>query len=91
MGIQALHLLTKYWKHLVIVSGSIGYHGSPSKGKLGSPTIFNVVVYAVINHWVMEVSKEEVGIDGFWSAAGKMAAFFYWGNDLLASTRSESI
>ena len=67
--------------------------GIPSKGTGGShrdnpcpPTIFNVVIYAVILHWVMEVSGEELGMDGFRRVAGNMVNFLYGGDGLLDST-----
>ena len=54
-----------------MVARDIGYHRHPLKGYRGvtqgyplSPTIFNVVVDAVIFHWVTEVAREEVGPDG---------------------------
>ena len=68
VGTQALHLLQRYWVFLTIVSRSGGYYGAPFKGYRGvtkggalSPTIFNLVVYAVVQHWfLLVVDGEEV-------------------------------
>ena len=52
-------LLTNYWRRLTMVSRAGGYYGTAFKGDRGvtqgdplSPTIFNVVVDAVVRHLV---------------------------------------
>ena len=40
--------------------------------------LFNVVVDAVIRHWMMIVSEEAVGAEGFERAVQRMASFFTW-------------
>ena len=50
-----------------------------------------MAVDEVLRHWVMEVSGEEAGPDGFGRAAGQMATFFYAEDSILASTRAERI
>ena len=59
VGPWALRLLRRYWDHLSMVVWAGIYFGSPFKGQLsvtqGDPlslTIFNVVVDAVLQHWV---------------------------------------
>ena len=59
MGPQACRLLWTYWVRLQMVTGVGGYYRSNLQGFRGvkqggplSPTIFNVVVDAVVRHWV---------------------------------------
>ena len=65
------------------------YYNNPFKGHQGfthedplSPTIFNMVVDAVIFYWVTLVAGEESVTDGFEQAFKWLAAFFYV-NDVL--------
>ena len=52
-------LLREYWNKSTMVARAGGYYGNGFKGERGvtqgnqlSPTIFNVVVDAVVRHWV---------------------------------------
>ena len=54
-----VRLLTIYWRRLTMVTRAAGYYGTSFGGERGvtqgdplSPTIFNVVVDAVVRHWV---------------------------------------
>ena len=74
------------------------YYGNPFKGHRGvtqvyplSPTIFNMVVDAVIRHRVTLVVGEEAGTDGFGRAIQFLAEFFYADDGLLASPRTSRI
>ena len=67
-----------------------GYRGVPQVDSL-SPTIFNVIVDAVLCHLVTEVAREEAGPDGFGRLAGRMVTFFYADNRLLEYTREERL
>ena len=70
-----------------------GYYGTSFRGEIGvtqgdllSPTIFNVVVDAVVRHWVHGAVKEaevreETGRDG-----RHQAALFYANNGMVASS-----
>ena len=56
---SARRLLTTYWRRLTMVARVGGYYNKTFKGERGvtqgdqlSPTIFNVVVDAVVRHWV---------------------------------------
>ena len=72
----SLCLIRRYWHHLVMVARVSGYHRETFKGYREvthedplPPTIFNVVVDAVLRQWVTEVAREEAGPDGFgWTA-----------------------
>ena len=59
IGPNARRLLTTYWRRLTMVARAAGYYGTAFGGERGitqgnplSPTIFNVVVDAVVRHWV---------------------------------------
>ena len=60
-------LLREYWNKSMMVARAGGYYGTGFKGERGvtqgyplSPTIFNVVVDAVVHHWVtLEVKEAE--------------------------------
>ena len=64
---QACRLLRKYWGRLTMVARAGGYYRESFKGARGvtqgdplSPTIFNLVVDAVVRHWVtMALAKAE--------------------------------
>ena len=69
-------LLTNYWCRLTMVARAGGYYGTAFGGERGvtqgdplSPTIFNVVVDAVVRHWVNGIMEEaeargEMGREG---------------------------
>ena len=70
VGPSARRLLTTYWRHLTMVAREGGYYGKAFKGERGvtqgdslSPTIFNVVVDAVVQHWVNGLVDE---VEGKW-------------------------
>ena len=57
VGPKARRLLTTYWHRLTMVARAGGYYGTAFGGERGvtqgdplSPTIFNVVVDAVVRH-----------------------------------------
>ena len=59
VGPSARRLLKTYWRRLTMVARAGGYYGEAFKGERGVtqgeplfPTIFNVVVDAVVRHWV---------------------------------------
>ena len=76
VGPSARRLLTTYWRRLTMVSRAGGYYGEVFKGARGvmqgdplSPTIFNVVVDAVVRHWIdglvaETAEKGETGREG---------------------------
>ena len=74
MGPQARSLLQTYWRRLTMVERAGGYYGTTFNGEHGvtqggplSPTIFNVVVDALVRHWVTGVIADA----GEWSKLGK--------------------
>ena len=69
VGPQARRLLQTHWRRLTMVERAGRYYGTAFWGAQGvtqgdplSPTIFNVVVYSVVRHWVMamlEIADEQ--------------------------------
>ena len=91
-GPQTERILRYYWDRLSMVARLGRYYGTPFKGHQGvtqggliSPTIFNMVVNAVICHWVMMLAGEGRVPYGFGRAFQWMAEFFYKYDGLLAS------
>ena len=65
VGPQARRFLRTYWEKSTMVARAGGYYGTRFKGARGvtqgeppSPTIFNVVVDAVVRHWVTLAVEE---------------------------------
>ena len=68
---QAHRILREYWNRLWMVACTGGYYGVAFKGFQGVtqgyplyPTIFNVVVYAVVLHWASLAKERAGGKDG---------------------------
>ena len=66
VGPKVRRILTTYWHLLIMVARAGGYYGTAFGGERGvmqgeplSPTIFNVVVDAVVRNWVHRVVEEE--------------------------------
>ena len=53
------------------------------------PTIFNLVMDAFIQHWVMVVVEIEAGTEGLGSLVQYLVAYLYADNILVASTQTE--
>ena len=91
-----VRLLWRYWDHLIMVANAGGCYGNPLEGYQGvtqgdllSPMLFNVVIKALICHWITVVVEGEVGPGGFGRAVQSMVKFFYVDNSLLTSTHME--
>ena len=85
-------LLGRYWDCLTMVAWAGGYFVTPfggrqgvTRGKTLSPIIFNMVVDAVIFHFILVVAEEEAIVEGFGRAVQYMAEYFYDDDGLLAS------
>ena len=93
VGPRSWRLLRTYWGKMTIVVREGGYYGDAFKGAQGvtqgdplSPTIFNVVVDAVVRHWVtMALNKaEKRGERG--KEGRHQASLFYADNGMVASS-----
>ena len=81
VGPRSRRLLQSYWRRLTMVARAGGYYGKALKWERGvtqgnplSPTIFNVVVDAVVRHWVTSIiadveAQGELGKEGRHQAA----------------------
>ena len=65
VGERVRRLLTVYWERTTMVARAGSYYGKGFKGERGvmqgdplSPTIFNVVVDAVVRHWLQIATQE---------------------------------
>ena len=81
-----------------MVDRSGGYFGLPFKGYHGatqgdplSPKLFNLVVYAVIRHWVTVVAATKEGTEGLGNSIRDLAAYLNAGYGLVASTQPERL
>ena len=88
---QACQILRTNWKRLTMVARSDGYYDTAFKGARGvmqgyplSPTIFNVVVDVVVQHWVavMVEGAEERGERG--QEGRHQNALFYADDGMVA-------
>jgi hypothetical protein len=90
VGERILRLLTNFWNSLTIVAKQSGYHGEPFKSERGmtqgdivSPTIFNVVVDAMVRAWYNKL--EEEGLSDI------VQAIFYADDGHLYSTNADAL
>ena len=72
MGPWDRRILWEYWYRLCMVACMRGYARAEFKGFQGvnqvdplSPTIFNVVVDAVVRHWILLVTDVALSQDGW--------------------------
>ena len=93
VGPQSCRLLQTYWGRLTMVARAGGYCWGEFKGARGvtkgyplSPTIFNVVVDAVVRHWVTMAlaGAEKRGERG--DEGSHQATLFYADNGMVASS-----
>ena len=91
VGPGARRLLQNYWRRLTMASRAGGYYGKAFKGARGvtqgdplSPTIFNVVVDAVVRHWLegLQTANEEKGATG----GGHFSAVFYTDDGMVGTS-----
>jgi hypothetical protein len=76
VGERLIRLLTNFWNSLTIVAKQQGYHGRPFRSERGttqgdiiSPTIFNIIVDAVVRAWYHTLNLEGI--------ANNIQAIFY--------------
>ena len=88
---QACRLLRKYWGRLSIVARAGRYYREVFKGDRGvtqceplSPTIFNVVVEAVVRHWVTTALAEAEKRGERGNEGRHQAAIFYADDGMVA-------
>ena len=94
VGPRTLQILQTYWGRLNKVARVGGYFERPfmvyqgvTQGYPLSPTIFNMVLDAVIRHWVTVVTPTKVGMGGLGLTILNLVLYFYANNGLVAPTR----
>ena len=93
VGERVRRLLTVYWERTTMVARAGSYYGKGFKEDRGvkqgdplSPTIFNVVVDAVVRHW-LQLATHEVERRGERGREGRhQAALFYADDGTIASS-----
>ena len=90
---RALHILCEYWDRLRMVACTGGYYGAAFKGFRGvtqgdplPPKSFNVVVDAVVRHWILLVKGGARGQEEWGREVQHRVAFFYVDEFLIVST-----
>ena len=93
VGPRSWQLLRTYWWEMTIVARAGGYYGDAFKGARGvtqgnplSSTIFNVVVDAVVRHWVTMALDEADKIGERGKEGRHQAALFYADDSMVASS-----
>ena len=93
VGYWARRILHAYWNRLQAVARAGGYYGEGFQGFWGvtqwdplSPTIFNLVVDAVVRHWVLLVEGLAGGKVGWGREVLHRSAFLYADDGLVIST-----
>ena len=93
VGPRTVRILWTYWDRLTMVAIPAGTSDALSMGYQGftqgdplSPTIFNVVMYTGIRHWVAVVTPTEAGRGGIGLTIIDLAACLYDDDGLVAST-----
>ena len=93
VGERVRRLLTVYWERMTMVARAGSYYGTGFKGEWGvtqgdplSPTIFNVVVDAVVRHW-LQLATQKAERRGEQGREGRhQAALFYADDGMIASS-----
>ena len=92
MGPRSCHIAWTYWDWLWTVAREGGYYGTAFQGFRGViqgdplfPTIFNVVVDAVVHHWVEEMVESTGGQSGCGREVIHQNTLFYADEGMIAS------
>ena len=95
---RTIRLIQTYWGRLTMVARARRYFGRPFKGyhkvtqgNSLSPTIFNMVVDAIIRHWVAVVDPTKYGTEGLGLPIQDLEAYFYANNVLVVLTHPERL
>ena len=93
VGPSARRLLTTYWRRLTMVARAGGYYGKALKGERGVtqddplyPTIFNVVVDAVVRNWVNGLVDEAEEKGKMGREGRHQSAVFYADDGIVVSS-----
>eukprot|EP00978_Attheya_sp_CCMP212_P016906 scaffold44614_cov73-Attheya_sp.AAC.3 len=95
-GKRFVRLIKSYWLKQKIVAKASGYHGESFSATQGvtqgdpvSPTIFNIMVDAVVRYWLSLVCGENVAANGLGYEVKEKYVIFYADHGLLLSCNQE--
>ena len=90
VGPNLLRVLTYFWKHAVLVCRAEGVFEDPFREKRGavqsgpvSPTIFNVMVDAIIREWIRQTLGDDAMTTGIGEEIRSFPATFYVDDRIL--------
>ena len=96
VGGRVQKLLMEYWERMTMVARAGSYYRKGFKGGMGvtqgdplSPTIFNVVVDAVVRHWLTIAVKEAERRGERGREVRHQAALFYTDDGMLESSNPQ--
>ena len=96
VGECTLRLLRTYWDNQQLVARQAGYHGEPFSASRGvtqgdplSPTIFNIVVDAVVRYWLSLVLDGTESDDGLGRSVAEQLVLFYADDGLIGARNHE--
>ena len=92
VGVRTRTLLHQLWERQQIVARQAGSHSDPfgatrgvTQGDPVSPTIFNIVVDAVVRFWLSQETDDGSELIGLGRSVREQMALFYADDGLLAS------
>jgi hypothetical protein len=83
VGEKTLRLLSRFWRESVMVCRAAGFYGTLFKARRGvtqggslSPTIFNLMVDAIVREWERQLVEKGLGVDD----VRRLFVLDYWYN-----------
>jgi hypothetical protein len=86
VGALTLQLLHQFWNRQLVVAKQGGHFGvGVTQGDIVSPTIFNIVVDAIVRNWLNLVLDDGSEVNGFGQTVQEQLVLFYADDGLLAA------
>jgi len=97
VGPKAIRLLRRFWERQQVIAKQSGYHGDPfeatrgvTQGDVISPTIFNIVVDAVVRYWLLQVANNgSEDTAGLGLMVQEWLVLFYTDDGLITARNAE--